>query len=135
MSSGGTKAVARRFIEQVWNAVDLDAVDGLVHPEYPVPGVGRGPEGVGRDVATFRAAFPDLEWAIEDMFAEGDRVAVRVTLRGTQRGEFRGIVPTDKRVTLQEMVFWRVVDGRLRAGWFQADALGLRVQLGSLPPD
>lgn len=55
-----------------------------------------------------------------------------MTLRGTHRGEFRGIAPTNGRVTMQEMVFWRVVDGLLDAGWFQADALGLRVPLGAL---
>ena len=70
--------IARRFIGRVWNAGDLGAADDLVHPDYAVPGVGRGPEGVKRNVAAFREAFPDLEWTIEEMVAEGDVVAARM---------------------------------------------------------
>jgi predicted ester cyclase len=61
-------------------------------------------------------------------------VAVRLMLHGTHRGEFRGIAPTGRRVTMQEMVFWRIVDGRLHTIWVQADALGLREQLRAIPP-
>jgi steroid delta-isomerase-like uncharacterized protein len=127
------KAVAERFIAEVWNAGILRVANELVHPDYVVPGVGQGPEAVKSNVATFREAFPDLVWTIDDMIAEGDRVAIRLTLRGTHRGQFRGVPPTGKRITLREMVFWRIVDGKLRAGWFQADMLGLRSQLAPLP--
>jgi len=129
------KVVVRRFIAEVWNAGNLDAADELVHPDYEVPGVGHGSDAVKRNVTAFRAAFPDLAWTIATMIAEGDWVAVRLILRGTHLGEFRGIAPTGTRVTIQEMVFWQVDNGKLCAGWFQADTLGLRVQLGVLPPE
>lgn len=134
MSTESGKAIARRFIAEVWNGGHLDAADELIHPAYVVPGVGRGPKAVKRNVAAFRAAFPDLDWTVEDMIAEDDRVAARLMLRGTHLGDFHGIAPTGKRVTMQEMVFWRIVDGKLHTGWFQADSLGLRVQLGVVPP-
>jgi predicted ester cyclase len=105
----------------------------LIHPDYLIDGVGHGPEAVKSNVKAFREAFPDLTWAIEDVVAEGDRVAMRLMLRGTHLGVFRGIAPTGRQVTMQEMVFWRLLDGRLHSGWFQADMLGLRVQLGALP--
>lgn len=127
------KEIARRFIAEVWNAGNLDLADELVHPAYAVPGVGSGPEGVKQNVSAFRAAFPDLEWAIEDVIAEGDKVVLRLMLHGTQRGEFHGIPPTGKRVTMQEIVIWEILDGRLRSGWFAFDGLGLRVQLGAIP--
>jgi predicted ester cyclase len=132
MSAETNKAIVRRFMADVWQAGKLDVADELVHPAYVVPGVGQGPEAVKRNLATWRAAFPDLEWEIEDMLAEGDRVAVRFMLHGTHLGEFHGIAPTGRRVTMQEMAVWRIVDGKLHTGWFQADALGLRVQLGAI---
>ena len=134
MSIEANKAIVRRFLAEVWNAGNLDLADQLVHPDYEVPGVGPGPDAVRRNVRTFRAAFPDLTWTVDDLIAEGDRVAARMTLRGTHLGTFRGIAPTGKQVTMQEMAFWHLLDGKLHAGWFQADMLGLRVQLGALPP-
>lgn len=135
MSSADNKAVVLRFMTEVWHNRDLDVADELVDPAYEVPGVGKGPDAVKRNAATWWAAFPDLEWVVEDIVAEGDRVAVRLTMHGTHLGEFRGIAPTGKRVTMQEMAFWLVVDGTLHTAWFQADALGLRVQLGAIPPE
>jgi steroid delta-isomerase-like uncharacterized protein len=132
MTVEANKAIVRRFLVEAWNAGNLDLVEQLVHPDYEVPAVGRGPEAVRRNMRAFRAAFPDLTWTIDDLIAEGGRVAVRLTLRGTHLGAFRGIAPTGKRVTMQEMAIWQIVDGKLRAGWFEADRLGLRVQLGAL---
>ena len=133
MSTEANKAVVRRFVAEVWNAGDLAAADELVHPAYAVEGVERGPDFVRRNVAAFRAAFPDLEPAIEQMVAEGDWVAVRLTLRGTHLGPLGDIPPSGKRVEMREMVFWRVEEGRLRAIWSVGDALGLRVQIGAAP--
>jgi steroid delta-isomerase-like uncharacterized protein len=133
--SQANKDVVLRFMTEVWNAGNLDLADELVHPEYVIPGVGQGSQAVKRNVRAFREAFPDLVWAIEDMIAEGDRVAVRLVLNGTHHGVFRGIAPTGRRISMQEMVFWRIVDGRLHAGWFQADMLGMRVQLCALSQD
>jgi steroid delta-isomerase-like uncharacterized protein len=133
MTTEVVKSVVRRFIGEVWNSGNLDAADDLIDASYEVPGVGRGPEAVRQNIATFRAAFPDLEWVIEELIAEGDRVAVRLRLRGTHLGEFRGIAVTGRAVTMREMAFWQVRDGKLTDPVFQADGLGLRVQLGAIP--
>ncbi|HKG27119.1 MAG TPA: ester cyclase family protein, partial [Thermomicrobiales bacterium] len=133
MTGDQNKEVIRRFIAEVWNAGDLSVADELVHPDYEVAGVGRGPEAVKQNVRSYREAFPDLVSTIDDMTAEDDRAAVRLTLRGTHLGTFRGFGPTGKAITLQEMALWRLVDGKLHTGWFQADALGLRRQFGVLP--
>ena len=135
MTLPANKAIVQRFIAEVWNADNLAAVDELVHPDYALEGIGRGPDAVRSNVAAYRAAFPDLAWTIEQMVAEGDWVAVRLTLRGTHLGPLGGIPPTGKRVAMKEMVFWRVTGDRLRAVWSVGDALGLRIQLGALPPE
>ena len=134
MSVAANTAVARRFIARVWNAGELAAADALIHPDYEVPGAGRGPAAVKRNVQTFRMAFPDLVWTIAEILGEGDRVAMRLTLRGTHRGMFRGIAPTGRSITMTEVCFWQVVDGQLRRRWFLADQLGLREQLGVVLP-
>lgn len=133
MPPRANKAIVQRFIAEAWNAGNLNAVDALVHDDYGIPGADRGPEAVKQNVAIYRAAFPDLRWSIEEMIAEGEWVAVRLMLYGTQQGEFRGIPPTGKRVAMQEMVFWRIVDNKLHTIHAQADALGLRIQLGAIP--
>jgi steroid delta-isomerase-like uncharacterized protein len=134
MTASSNRALVLRFMTEVWETGRLDVADELIHPAYIVPGFGPGPEGVKRNVAAWRTGFPDLEWVLEDIVAEGDRVAARFMMHGTHLGEFRGIPPTGKPVTMQEMAFWRIVDGKLHTAWFQADALGLRVQLGVIPP-
>jgi steroid delta-isomerase-like uncharacterized protein len=133
MNAEANKAVVRRFITEVWNAGDLAAADKLVHPAYSVEGVERGQDFVRRNVAAYRAAFPDMEWSIEQMVSEGDWVAVRLTLRGTHLGPLGDLPPSGKQAEMREMAFWRVEEGRLRAIWSVSDALGLRVQVGALP--
>jgi predicted ester cyclase len=135
MTLNANKAIVQRFIAEVWNGNDLAAVDNLVHPDYAIEGIGRGPEAVRNNVAAYRTAFPDLAWTIEQMVAEGDWVAVRLTLRGTHLGPLRSIPPTGKHVEMKEMAFWLVTKDLLRAVWSVGDALGLRVQMGALPPE
>jgi predicted ester cyclase len=135
MSAEANKAVIRRFVAEVWNAGDLAAADELVHPAYEVEGIERGLAFVQRNVATYRAAFPDLEAVIEQMVVEGDWVAVRVTLRGTHLGPLGDIPPSGKWAEMREMAFWQVEGDRLRAIWSVGDALGLRVPTGALPGD
>jgi steroid delta-isomerase-like uncharacterized protein len=125
--------IARRFVAGAWNAGNLALVDDLIHRDYVVPGVGAGPEAVKKNIITFRTGFPDLQWVIEDVIAEGDKVVLRLTLHGTHLGEFHGIPATGKQVTMQEIVIWEVRDGQIRTGWFAFDGLGLRIQLGAIP--
>ena len=133
MSTDANKEIVQRFISEVWNAENLRAADALVHPDYAIAGIGQGAQAVRRNVAAYRRAFPDLIWVIEQLVAEGEWVAARLTLHGTHLGPLAGIAPTGKRVTMQELVFWQVVEGKLRAIWSQGDSLGLRIQLGAIP--
>jgi predicted ester cyclase len=78
-------------------------------------------------------AFPDLRLTVEDIFSAGEKVAARVSFRGTHRGEFQGIAPTDKEVAFSEIAIDRVVDGKVEEHWFEMDLLGLMGQLGAIP--
>ena len=131
--SGADKAVVRRFIAEVWNAGRVDLAEELVDPGYDVGGDVQGPEAVKRNVAFYRTAFPDLECRIEQLIAEDGWVAARLMLHGTHLGPLAGIPPTGRRVSMKEMVIWRVAGGKLVAIWSVGDALGLRIQLGAIP--
>src|ERR671923_641442 len=79
-------------------------------------------------------AFPDLHHEIVDMVAKGDKVAVRLNVTGTHKGEFQGIAPTGKRLSLDEMGFITIIDGKITEGWISADTMRLMQQIGALPP-
>jgi predicted ester cyclase len=81
----------------------------------------------------FAEAFPDLRLTVEDVVSDGEKVAARVAFRGTHRGEFQGIAPTDKEVAFSSMEFNRVVGGKVEEHWVELDLLGLMQQLGAIP--
>ena len=89
-----------------------------------------GPAQLKRHIAELRMAFPDVLHVVEDTVAEGDKVAVRVTWRGTHTGEYGGIAPTGQQVSFTVMGILRVSGGNVVQGWFDYDALGFMQQLG-----
>jgi steroid delta-isomerase-like uncharacterized protein len=85
-------------------------------------------------LTSFNNAFPDLHHEIVDMVAERNKVAIRLNVTGTHKGEFQGIPPTGKKLSLYEMGFITIIDGKITEGWISADTMGLLQQLGALPP-
>jgi len=84
-------------------------------------------------LATITRAFPDLHHDIKDMVAEGDKVAVRLIVTGTHNGEFRGIPPSGRKLSLDEMAFLTIVDGRIIEGWVTSDTMSFMQQIGAIP--
>ena len=127
----------RRYFTAVLNGGDLAARDTLAEDNYvennPLPGQGTGREGFKQRVGGLRAAFPDIRYTVEDMIAEGDRVALRWSMHGTHGGEILGIPATGKQVTLTGLDIYRLNDGRLAEHWDQVDVMGLLQQLGVIP--
>jgi len=122
MSEEENKAIFRRYIEEVWNRTNLELVDEifdryLAHqPDGPT--LERGPEDVKRFVGEFRVAFPDLRISIDDQIAEGDKVMVRATLRGTHQREFRGMAPTGKEIEERGFSLFRFSEeGKVVESW------------------
>jgi steroid delta-isomerase-like uncharacterized protein len=120
------KAIARRVYEIVSTGdfgraeeiVDADAPDNELLPDDPPAKL------IDTFKETFseaRAAFPDLSVTVENVVAEGDRVATRVIMRGTHRGEFQGIAPTGKRVEVRAMDMFRISEGKIVEHWGHAD--------------
>ena len=87
-----------------------------------------------KQVATlYPKAFPDIDSTVEDMVAEGDKVAFRYTWRGTHQGEFMGIAPTGKKVSLIGITIVRIAGEKIAETWAIDDTFGLMLQLGVLP--
>jgi len=137
MSTEENKAMVRRIFEEAINKGNLSVVDEVMASNYVYhfPGQDvKGPEGFKQFIYMMRTAFPDLHITIDDMIAEGDRVATRETLRGTHKGDFMGIAATGKQVTFTGMVFVHFVGGKEVEAWGSMDQLGMMQQLGVVPP-
>ena len=81
----------------------------------------------------YRSAFPDIQFTIEDLIAEGDKIVTRYTARGTHRGDLQGIPPTGRQVTVTGIIISRFANGKFVEGWLDFDALGMLQQLGVIP--
>ena len=133
------KALVRRLIEDVWNGGQLHLLDDMFAEGTTLTVGGRtsppgGPAQVRAVVAHWRSAFPDFHFELADLIAEGDRVVVRVPFTGTQTGRLMDIGPTGRAVRVGEILILRIQDGRIAEGWEEFDELGMRQQLGVLPP-
>ena len=130
------EAVVRRLIEEVLNRGQTGLLAELVatdHVGHDPLGDHYGPEGLRIAVAEYRAAFPDLRVTVEDLVAEGDRVAHRFTLHGTHAGPFMGIPPTGRIVTATGIAIDRFAGGKVAESWVSLDALNLLRQIGVRP--
>ena len=131
------KVVMRRFLEFI-NTASEKLAQELISPDaiFHVPGRPepiRGPAGYLAVIGMMRGGFPDIQWTLEEMIAEDDKVAARFTMRGTHRGTFFGVPPTGKTITVQAMNFYRLSGGQFVEERGQPDMLGLLQQIGAVP--
>lgn len=131
------KEIVLQAWEEVINKGNLEAADEFFHADYTehYPGgtaTARGTERVKQAVAWMLKVFPDLNFKIEDIFAEGDKVVSRVIGTGTQSEEFMGIAPTGKKVRIYAVVISRIADGKIIEDWSMQDNLGVLKQIGEV---
>jgi steroid delta-isomerase-like uncharacterized protein len=136
--AGDLRTLAQRFADDVINARDLDgALTELVVEDFveqnPLPGQGPGRAGLADVLAGMFAAFPDLRWTLHDTISEGDRIMTFSTWTGTHRGEFMGIPPTGRSVTVEAWTKDRYRDGQLVESRIIMDVAGMLMQLGVIP--
>ncbi len=128
----------RRFIEETINQDRLESAAAFVWEDVveqvPFPGQGPGLDGLKDVLRNMRTAFPDINYAIEEQIAEGDKVLTRFEWTGTHRAEFLGVPATGRGVKVWGMVLDRLEDGRIKDTRILMDLLGLMIQLGVVPP-
>ncbi len=127
-SAHANAALVRDSFE-AFNAGDTERLLAVMAPDF-VMHLAEYPEPLGRDAwregfETMRRAFPDLEARVEDVIAADDKVAVRITLRGTHRGEFQGIPATDREIHYVSHEIYRVENRRFAEEWVCSDTATL----------
>jgi steroid delta-isomerase-like uncharacterized protein len=130
------KALVRRFIDEVFLQGDAEAVDELLADDFVPHDWGR--TGTGKRAMTdaikrASAGLSDARMTIEDVIAEGDKVAVRLTSHAIQTGPFMGLPPSGKPYTIEEIHVFKIRDGRVTEHWHQGDFMGMMTQLGAMP--
>jgi steroid delta-isomerase-like uncharacterized protein len=134
VSTEANATAVRRWID-AYNDRDMEAEAAARTPDFVahVPGA-PGPlnsEAWVGFVSSFADAFPDLRLTVEDVVANEDRTAARVTFRGTHHGDFQGVPATGRSVTFTSIEFNRMADGKIAEHWVELDLLGLLQQLGA----
>lgn len=129
------KELARQFFEQIWNQGDETAIDRFIAENA----AGNDPRfGVGRESfrlawRKWREAFPDINFAVQEIIAEGDTVVTRWRLTGTHLGEYLGVEATGVKVEVDGVSIDRIENGLVVSGFDAWDSLSFREQIGLIP--
>ena len=135
MSIEENKAIVRRFFEELLSTDNFAVADEILSPDFRFYFAG---SPVAMDLESYmeflvarRAAFPERRFIVEDMIGEGDKVSARFTMRGTHKGEFRGIAPSGTELTMTGIDMTRISEGKLVEDRVEVDQLGMMQQLGA----
>lgn len=131
------KALAQRWFTEVMNEGNLEVIDEICSQDFvdhnPLPGTSPDFAGLKDFVTQVRSAFPDIETTAEDILVEGDRLAVRSTIRGTHKGDFMGIPASGKKVEVSNYDFVRFENDQAAEHWGTIDSAALMEQIGAAP--
>jgi steroid delta-isomerase-like uncharacterized protein len=130
----------KRWYREVWHEAkdetifELLASDASLHGQTGPEAEIKGPEGFVAFAKQIRAAFPDTEVVVQDVFAVDDKVAVRWVATGTHSGDGLGVPPSSKRIRITGMTIARILNGKIVEGWDNWDRLGMLEQIGAYAP-
>ena len=137
MTAENNKQLMKRFVEFI-NTANEQLSNELIskNATFYVPGNPepmRGPGGYLAIIEMMRSGFPDIQWTLDDMVAEGDKVAARFTMRGTHSGTFFGVSATGRLIEVKAMNFYRFTNGQIVEEHGMPDMLALLHQIGAMP--
>jgi predicted ester cyclase len=118
------KTIVRRLVEEVIGRGKVELLPEILAPHYVAHlsfGDHFGPEGLRIEIDTLWTAFPDLTVTLDDLVAEGDRIARRYTVRGTNLGPLYGHVPSGRPATLRGLAIDRLAAGKIVESWIGVD--------------
>ena len=137
--SEANKALVRQIVEEIWNGKKHDQIDEFYAADFvnvdPSSPEVKNLEQFKQWVAEMDAGFPDEQVTIEDMVAEGDKVAKQWSAKSTHTGDFMGIPPTHKKTNMSGITIYRIVDGKVKECVWSYDTYGFMVQLGVIPSE
>jgi steroid delta-isomerase-like uncharacterized protein len=131
--------IIRRFYREFWNERKLDVADQLISQSHAlssphISGATVGPAAYKKQLNSFVTGFPDLRFTVEDTICEKDKIAVYWTLSGTHKGEFLGITPSNKKISITGVTTHQIVDGKILDSHALWDAITLFQQIGVALP-
>lgn len=131
------KQVMTKFVTFI-NSASKSLAKELIAPDavFHVPGRSQpltGPDGYLEVIGMMRSGFPDIQWTLEEIVAEDDRIAARFTMQGTHQGPFFGVPATGKTITVPAVNFYRFSEGKIVEERGQPDLLNLLQQIGGIP--
>lgn len=132
-SAERTKHFTRQALERIINERRMELIPQVVADTFvfrSIPGLPSGPMAFQMSISMYQTAFPDIHVTIDDVIAEGDKVVVRQTFRGTHQGPMGNIAPTGKKVTFSGMFIFRIENDQFVEEWAMLDGLALQHQLG-----
>jgi steroid delta-isomerase-like uncharacterized protein len=132
MTTQENKAIVQRFVTSVFEQLNADAIDELVAPDFVSHTwgfKGDARESLKQVTQRMGDSLSDIAFVIDDLIAEDDKVAARLTSSATQAGEFHGMPPSGKRYSIGEIHIFRITDGKIAEHWHQYDLPGLMSQL------
>ena len=139
MTTESNVALVQRFVEELWNHRKLDVADELFASECithqlrsgePITSAPRDPETLKQHIREWVSAFPDLQFTLEQTVPSEDRVASHITMRGTHTGQWMGVSPSGKQISIEMIVIHRIEARKIVEDWVLVDSLGFFQQLG-----
>jgi len=127
------KTIVRDFFAAI-DKQDINKLNELLSEDFTLSGAGMDKpwtkDDVFKDIKRYYTSFPDWNHQIEDMIAEGYKVAVKLIQHGTQKAQFEELAPTGTKVTKSAIHVVTIVNGKIKGWWAIEDELGLMIQLG-----
>jgi len=129
-------AAVSRIWDEIWNLGALDVCEEVLATDYighlPLMTV-RGPAEFRDMVKVYRGAYPDVNLTVEDIFAVGDRIAVRWVSRGTHLGPMMGIPPSNQKIEVMGISLFRMENGKVAEEWEGFDTFSMMQKIGAIP--
>lgn len=129
--TAANKALVRRYVNEILTAGRLEMLDQLLSPDFvdSTPGAPdvRGPEVIRQSQQRARELFPEVEYKVDDLIAEGDKVVARYTVRATSKGSAS---EPGRPIEVTGVTIFRLADGKIREAWIVNDQVEMFLQLG-----
>jgi steroid delta-isomerase-like uncharacterized protein len=138
MAANNHKTLLRNYLEQVWKNKQPETIRNFLAPHYKRYTSPTAPplslEDQIQRLASFWAAFPDIQIQVEEVAAEDGLICFRSTMRGTHQGTFHGLPPSGRRVAVQLLDMIKIENGQFVEHWGGPDLYDLLQQLGDTGP-
>ena len=132
------KEIVHRYMDDCWNLGKLDELrelvaDNCAHHDSVFPSLQPGVDNLRRHIAMCRNGFPDCNFAIDDTIAERNEVVIHWTVTGTHKGQFLGMLPTNRNITVTGTSIFRIEDRKIAEQWADWNLMSMMEQLGVMP--